>query len=317
MHRSITEVGLARNRAPAAVGIAMGFDESRGSYARTNPMINADFRTDWTEFLKTAMAACNLEYALSHTLEENTDRYLNAKRRIPRRTGRAIHESKELSVPPQYAADYSALRKLIGEGGDLKPYLSRDIERRRADKNDRILNAWGIQHLHFRAKGTGDLLLVKITEAEVFVIQTLPHSRDLWVNTALLQILHDNWPALVNGKCSGIESESLTATERLSLRDRNVNVAVGMSDGTVYISPGGGLMASGQCFSDLVDGDKIFAELSHWQKLVEDNEVNFRTALNLSPPEELSIKMAFDNDGHGCWLYEPTNHARLLLTLQQ
>ncbi len=28
---------------------------------------------------------------------------------------------KELRIPPQYANDYSALTKLIREGGDLKP----------------------------------------------------------------------------------------------------------------------------------------------------------------------------------------------------
>ena len=139
-------------------------------------MIKVDFRNDWKEFLEKDMVAYGLEYAPSKSAEENTIRYLNAKRRIARSTGRTIHESKELCIPIEYVADYSSLRRLLlTEGGDLKPYLSRDIRKKRADKNDGILNAWGIQHLHFRPEGTGHVLFVKITDADIFVIQAAPH----------------------------------------------------------------------------------------------------------------------------------------------
>jgi len=63
------------------------------------------------------------------------------------------------------------LAKLIREGGDLKPYLSLDIRNEDSDKNDPLLNRWGIQHLHFRRGGSGDVLFVKITDTHAFVIQ--------------------------------------------------------------------------------------------------------------------------------------------------
>ena len=188
------------NAAAAAMGIAMARNESRGNYldpiagsiagrrpgpltqsqaialAITDPMFKVDVRADWAEFLKKDVAVYNLEYSQSRTLEENTDRYLNAKRRIPRRAARTIHESKELRIRPQHANDYSALTKLIREGGDLKPYLSRDIGKKGSPcKNDPLLNRWGIQHLHFRRRGPSDLLFVKITETDVFVIQAFRH----------------------------------------------------------------------------------------------------------------------------------------------
>lgn len=285
--------------------------------AATN--LNVNFRGDWSDFLQQkGMAACGLKYDQSLTLEENTMRYLNAHdRRIPINIPRTIHESRELSIPQEYAADYLALKTLISSGRDLKPYLSRDIlKKKRPDYNDGLLNAWGIQHLHFRSQGTDHVLLCKITDADVFVIQALPHVHDVWVDTSLLQILHDNWPEeIAAGKCLGVEGESMAANERLALRSQNANFATTMSDGTVYLAPGGGLMASGDCFDDRTNCDKIFEELAYWERIVLDNSARFRAALNWPPSDELSIKMMFVD--RECWLCEPTTGRMLSLTLQE
>src|ERR1022692_460676 len=220
--------------AAAAMGAAIGRSQARGPYfhlaaerksgvqseagtggacelAPSN--LTVDFRGDWAEFLRQqGMAICGLNYDHSRTLEENTMRYLNAHRRIPITAPRAVLESRELSVPQEYEADYVALRSLISSGGDLKPYLSRDIiKKKRPDKNDGLLNAWGIQHLHFRPwpESTAHILLCKITDTDVFVVQALPHDHDVWVDTSLLQILHDNWPEEINaGKWHGVPGEA-------------------------------------------------------------------------------------------------------------
>jgi len=83
--------------------------------------LNVDFRGDWAEFLRqSGMAMCGLNYDHSRTLEENTMRYLNAhNRRIPITARRAVHESRELSVPQEYEADYVALKSLMRSGGDF------------------------------------------------------------------------------------------------------------------------------------------------------------------------------------------------------
>jgi hypothetical protein len=206
----------------------------------------------------------------------------------------------------------------LEEGGDLEHYLSRDIQKDRADKNDALLNAWGIQHLHFRPEGTADVLFVKITDTDVFVIQSLPHGRghsDVWVNSVLLEILHDNWPEMATGKVVGLKAESLSTNNRISLRQRNTNFATAVSDGTVYLAPGGGVSSSGRCFFDVRDGDRIFAYLDYWQRLVEANEQEFRSALGISLGEELSIKMMFEDSE--CWLCDPVRGVRFGITLQQ
>jgi hypothetical protein len=324
--------------AAAAAGMAMARNEVGGNYfdqmsvaqprattlATRDPQIKVDFlRTDWAEFLKRDMAADSLKYRSSLTLEENTDRYLNAKRRIPCQAARRMHESRELCIPSRYTDDYSALTKLIREGGNLKPYLSRDIRKGRADNNDPLVNRWGIHHLHFRRRGADDVLFAKITDTDVFVIQAFPHDKnghtDVWVNTSLLQILHDNWPEMADGRAEGIPGEYLLPSDRLNLQRQNRNFLTTMSDGSVYLSPGGGVLESGQCFDDLTARDRIFGWLAYWQKVVEDNGANFRAALNIPSPEELSIKLTFDNDDW--WrapiLYAPIKQTRLSLTFQR
>lgn len=276
-------------------------------------MVTADFKKDWMEFVQGDMRAYGLFYDPLRSAEDNTLRYLNVRRRTPRSSARQAHESKELCIPNQYLADYSALKKLLSDGGDLTQYLSRDLTNKRGDANDKLLNAWGIQHLHFRPSGTEHVLFVKMTDTDVFIIQALPHGPKTWVNTSLLKIIHDNWPDIAGSKSSGICGESLTANQRINLRKNNVNFATAMPDGTIYFSPGGGLTGAGNCLLDVVDCDKIFALLAYWQKMVEENEANFRSALKMSPSEELSVKVVFQKNS--CYLYESTRRARLLLTV--
>ena len=235
---------------------------------------------------------------------------------MPRRP-RVVHESRELRSQGigQHATDYLALKKLIGEGGDLTPYLSRDVLRSRAEKNDKTLNSWGLHHLHFRPGGTYDVLFVRITDSAVFVVKFLPHGsghRETWVDPSLLRILHDNWPeTAATRELRGIMPEPLNSDQRIALRKNNVNFAVAMQDGAAHVGAEVGITAAGRCIQDLLDCDRIFAELDRWQQLVEENEAAIRSALKLPPPEKLWIRMKFEEDG--CWLYEAVRNVRIAL----
>ena len=279
-------------------------------------MINANFLEDWNDFLRKEIPALGVRHNPALSVEDNTLRYLNAKRRTPRQAPRIVHEARELQIPPAHADNYAVLKKLIRDGGDLIPYLSRDIRNNLADRNDRLLNAWGIHHLHFRPEGARDVVFAKFTDTEAFVLQSLPHgagNSDTWVETSLLEILHNNWPEGAGGKITGVAGEVLTSSQRVALRRGNANFATDMPDGTVYIGDGG-LSASGHCVLDIGESDRIFADLAYWQKVIEDNEANIREALGVPLPQELSIKLMVTPDS--CWLYEPVSQRPLALTLR-
>jgi hypothetical protein len=276
--------------------------------------IDVDFKNDWIGYLRTTgFPECSLEYKDSCTPEENTMRFLNAyNRRIPAMKPRMVHESRELSVPCKYRLDYEKLVAVIKAGGDLKPYLSRDIlKKKHPDKNDPLLNSWGIQHLHFRTEGTDQLLFCVIAESDVFVIQILPHeAKHLWVNTQLIQILHENWPELIlRAKHDGLCPEAISAAKRHSLRSHNANFAVTVADGTVYLPLAGGTTTSGDSMEDWVNCVKIFSELEHYQNIVVQNALAIRTALNMPASQKLVVRMAFNNCV--CCLYEPTKATRI------
>ncbi len=280
-------------------------------------MLRVDFEGDWTEFLGTDMAAYGSAYDPSENLRENTVTYLNAKRRIVPRCKRAVQESKELQIPPQHSTDYGGLKKLISEGGDLTPYLSHDIQKKRADKNDGVLNSWGFHYLHFSPKGDIDVLFVRITETDVFVLKTLPHGRgypETWVDTELLRIMHENWPDAAVGMVVGIRGESPMPTERTNLRSKNVNFATTMPDGTVYLAPGGGITGSGRCSLDVSASDYLLSQLPHWQRVVEENETDLRSALNVPSPKELCIRMRFDNGEWRLYQADANREIRLIVT---
>ena len=279
-------------------------------------MIKFDLVQDWNDFLQKEMPALGLQCDPALSARENTLRYLTAKRRIPHRAPKTVHESRELSIPPALKSDYAALKKLIEQGGDLTTYLSRDIPKKQADKNDRLLNAWGIHHLHFRPAGTLDVLFVKFSDSEAFVLQALPHGARhpaTWVETSLLEILHSNWPQAAGGKISGLAGETLTSSERVATRKVNANFATRLPGGVVYFGDGG-LSASGHCFFDIQETDKIFANLDRWQKIIECNETSIRDALGIRLPEELSIRLVIA--AGECWLHEPVTQGRLSLTFQ-
>jgi hypothetical protein len=321
--------------AVAAMGAMMGRSQEAGAYfhfseeliptiqapgASGSPTTTAsgnltvDFKADWVRYVREiGLPACDLKFDEPRGLEENTMRLLNAfSRRIPSPQPRTVHESRELSIPQEYEQDYSVLKEAIRSGCDLRPYLSRDIIKKgKPDRNDGLLNSWGIQHLHFRTEGTGHLLFCKITASDVFAIQVLPHDEDgLWVNEQLMQILHDNWPEeIASGRLHGIPAEAHARDKRVELRGYNANFVTTTKDGTQYLAPGGGLMASGDCAEDRLNCDKIFSELKYWQEVTEKGEAEIRSSLGWFPSQHLFMKMMFDN--RKFCIYEPTKGIRI------
>lgn len=284
-------------------------------------MVLLDFKQDWKEYIIGEMSDLGFQYNQSKSLEENTITYFNFKRRILGNHSRKVYESKELYISPQYANKYKKIKEVIIGGGNLRPYLSHQIRKigkiPNVEDNDYQLNDWGITHLHFDAKGTNDVLFVMFTDTEAYIIQMFPHNkRDnpyIWVDKRLIEILHNNWPKIIENYKTVISDENLTSEQRKTIRKYHDNMTVTVSDGTNYLPTGGGMVLSGRCFNDIIHNDELMNKLKKLEGFVKLNENNFREAMNISMDEKLSIKLIIDD--MRCWLYEPDKRIRFNLNL--
>jgi len=158
--------------------------------------IAADFINDWVLYLRnTGLPGCGLTYDVARTPHENTMRFLNANnRRIPSQKSRAIHESRELVIPVDHRRDYELLLELIRNGGDLKPYLSRDILKKDAPTGGMGCSTLGEYSICTSAWGNNSAVVLHDYRYGRVHDPDLAHNeKHLWVDRQLLQIMHGNW----------------------------------------------------------------------------------------------------------------------------
>ncbi len=179
--------------------------------------------------------------------------YFNLRERLIPQKNRKIRRAKEFNLPKQYSEALCNLEKIVTSGGDLTPYLSRQISSpiNKKDKTDKFLSDWGIHHFHLGDKldktgsieGTKELLFAMVDDENFYEIGIYDHSS--WFNTEILNIIHKNWPDLISHyklpfrTRTSIDSDSLKA-----LRNGNVFVPIQIGN-TLYFPFGGGITTSG------------------------------------------------------------------------
>lgn len=112
---------------------------------------------------------------------------------------------------------------------------------------------------------------------------------------------------------NGLSPKNHAVDKSATLRGLNANFLTTMDDGTIYLAPGGGMMASGDSQEDKMNCVKIFAELPYWQNTVTQSAAEIRAALGLPKSRKPAVRMAFDN--RICCIYEATLGVRLALKL--
>lgn len=149
---------------------------------------------------------------------------------------------------------YSAIGKIDHElrsGGDLRPWLSDGIRKRRSDpKADLMFNDWQISHFHLgrifvqptKIRRTSDLLFAYIRSSHAVLLDVQPHGA--WTMTSLLAILLRESPSDMPELKGVLPGKNFTEEEHLRLRMAGVNVPIAI-DGRVFVGPGLGLATSG------------------------------------------------------------------------
>lgn len=170
---------------------------------------------------------------------------------------RKVKVAKEFSCPELHLNGYNQIVSEIESGIDLTPRCSRQ-QTRKSGYTDPMLLDWGIYHLHLGTdtiqngrnkgliQGHKEILFVFVTDEVVYIIDVFDHSS--WFKQKVLEIVHDNWPKLLDTWKIDRDVIDLgfnpTDEERKHLRERNVNSPIQLG-GNIYLGPGGGLTTAG------------------------------------------------------------------------
>lgn len=267
--------------------------------------VELDFYRDWIELMRDKLASEGLDAQKLHA--DDVERaFFNFRRRLIPPMPRKVFKASTFSCPPIYSAGLALLERRIVAGENLAPYLSRKLPR--LDFNDGLLNDWGIYHLHLgteqdekgRIKGTKEILFARFDETAAYFLGIEGHGA--WTRREFVQIIHDNWPKTIDRfrqkRVLGMR-EKFSDSEFATLRRKNVNTTIQVTDGAVYLPMGGGFMADGT--STLVR-----FEADYWQLRVQSLTEYVKTNLEelarqcaeagVELPERCEFKLQILND---------------------
>lgn len=216
-------------------------------------------------------------------------------RRVPVRKWN-VHISDKLS-------DSNAIIEIVNKlshGDDVNALLSNRVRKLNQPKfADLLLAEWGIHHLHFEASRSNELLFIYFSESDAYLIDILQHEKAdgsvvTWTNTDLIQIMHDNWPSVLQKYVFKENSQSpvLTTEERRTLRNRAATTTVIVSDGTEYMPMGGGYSVSKHPTHAILRSNILYLTVKQLQTTVEENFPAIQQALSTyttSPKLELKL----------------------------
>lgn len=265
------------------------------------------------------LAEAGYRIAPATELEKALRNWLQLQHRRIERRPRAVYRSDDLrrrqsTLPLSQQSALSRIAEVVRAGGDLNPYLSRDLRKKdRVFKaHDGLLNEAGFHHFHLGAgldgkgmiTGTDELLFAHVDDDAVRFLDVFTH--DDFVDERPFQIAQRNWPLLfepwrIDMGRSGFD-EALSDEERSLLRKRRVNRLLIAENGTTFLPPGGGSSTSGHSSRVIIAADRMLDAVDRAQTLCLQNGESLATEMaraGLHVPEELRLRFdGFTSDGH-------------------
>lgn len=265
--------------------------------------LKADFFNDWLQILKNILSN-QWGYDTSSVSESEIPYlYFNAEKRRPKRKKRKVFLADSFVCAPELEGGWKALRKRVEDGESLDPNLSKLVDK--LGNKDAMLNDWGVHHFHLGecmeerfVERTGPLLFALLADHGFYVIGIFNHGS--WVNQDIIEIIHRNWPTVIEKYeiRSDISSTQLTEEERSTLRKSNVNSMVTVKDGTSYFPIGGGLAGRGFNLQAVIETDRQKIMLSELEKEVASHLESWRVIFeNHGYTEESEIEASLSIEG--------------------
>ena len=186
------------------------------------------------------------------------------------------------------------IRYLLTEGLNVNGFLSKRINFATGRRSrDGLLWDFGMHHFHLGQKFDADgfvkrnnrpdyLLFAILTEENAYFVDVKPHPNhhDLgWVRQDLLNIVHSNWPELIEPHIlRGVKGTLLTDEEKAELRRKNCNLAPEI--GRKAVAPlGGGTMADGSSAACRWQAQRLLYEMERHQDYFDTQPSDLRSAL--------------------------------------
>ena len=272
--------------------------------------VKMNFLRDWHEEIIKEMRKEGLSFDKNTQKDLLVIRYFSYLRKKGTRKPYNVFKSKEFFCPPELENGLEQLVKILENGSDFSPYLSKQVEKL---KNDGMFNDWGILHLHLGVQmesngkyveRTGPLLFVCFKKEDAYLINVFQHND--WTKREVLQIIQNNWPETIKPfvieGCVGISPE-LTEEQHQQLRDNGFSTLVELTDtqgNKLFICPPGmGITTSGDSIIDVMNYNKQVNSIKKIEKDVISCLATIKDDMkkeNLTIPNTLVFKLVSENN---------------------
>jgi hypothetical protein len=273
--------------------------------------IDADFRTDLIEHCKAELIrrGYTLRHIKRHKDKTKPDpktpvepfdyvnQYFNVAYRLVPAKPRNVVVHPALSCPPARQKGLGLLLQRVEAGGDLTPYLSRQLYK--AGFADMLLNDWGIQHFHLgerldakgQIEGHDEVLFAIVTETAFYCLSVLRHGA--WADQRnLIDVVEGNWPELIkHGHSPGVlpAKPGPTDQEILELRNAGVQTYWASRSGMVYVLVGGGYATSGDSLIAVDAARDHLRVVTEWEEALRE-EVRAMAAEAVREGKTVTVK---------------------------
>ncbi|MCF6692680.1 hypothetical protein [Raoultella terrigena] len=189
---------------------------------------------------------------------------INVSERLIKPKKRNVHISTKLIFPKKDERGFYKLIEKMKNGEDINSHLSKLIYNTK--KNDGMLLDFGIHHFHLGEKieskkkqktdglknkfidRTGFLLVAFVKDNDIYCLGVFDHEDDLWVDTKLIEIIHNEWPhAIAKNRVTSVSDvyPDPDSIDRKKYREGSLNTMVKVNDGTYYQMLGSGFNCAG------------------------------------------------------------------------
>lgn len=240
-------------------------------------VVKINLNDDWLNIIRQDLI--DWDYDISGLTDEKLSiLYFTLQKKLIQQRPRKILKSSTFNCPRELILGLESLENKISKGEDLIPHLTRKLKN--LDDNDGLLYDWGIFHLHLGiqiesdgfVERTGPLLYARFDNENAYFINVFSHGA--WTMQEMLRIIHKNWPESIDSyRIKGIigVEKTFNDNEIKHLRGAQINTAIEVEPGIVYIGPGGGIAASGDSMESVMRHLDRVRGLEKLEKSIKEN----------------------------------------------